>query len=162
MLATVYPPLDFPPTTLSITLSKLQVTAGRPFEGDVSIRNLGPNDAVLNLGITLGNGQSYPDRLSLVARDPKGQVYTFIFAGPGGVAGRIDPMVVSLARRRVYTVHGRWGALRELPPEKYKFHVEFEGVPARAVVSGMRDVNLNLLRYWLGKVSSNENTLSVP
>ena len=158
--ATVYPPIEFSPAELSITLSDLRVKSGRSFEGEVSIRNLGPNDAVLYLGETLGNGaHSYPNRLGLVARGPDGRVYNFVYA-PFFVAGRMDPMVVPLPAGAAYSVHGRWYALGEEPPGESVFHVEFEGVPARADSAGFRD--LNLMRFWIGKIASNEVTLSAP
>ncbi len=158
--AIVYPPIEFSPTELSITVSDLRRVSGGGFEGEVSIRNLGPNDAVLYLGETLGNGsRSYPNRLRLVARGPDGRVYNF--AGePFYVAGRMDPMVVPLLAGGAYSVHGRWYALGEGPHGTSVFHVEFEGAPARADSLGLRDVNL--MRFWLGKIASNEVTLSAP
>jgi len=157
--ATVYPVLDFPPTSLSITLSNLQITSNRGFAGDVSIENLGPNDAVLNLGMTLGNGRSIPRQISMVARGSDGRVYNFFPGGPAGAAGRVDPMVIHLRQHSAYAIHCTWVAPRELTPGGYAFHVEFEGSPARDPNPDMRDVNL--VRYWLGKVKSNDVTLAV-
>jgi hypothetical protein len=158
--AAVFPEVTSSPTTLSITLSNLQIASERQLEGDVSIQNLGPNDTMLNLGMTLGNGsRSYPDRLSLVAHGSDGSVYNLPFIGPGAIVGRVDPMVVPLPKRSVYTVHGQWWP-REVTPNTYAFHIEFEGVPPRDVNLDMP--GMNLFRCWLGKVSSNEITLSVP
>jgi hypothetical protein len=160
LFETAYPLIEFSPTGLSITLSDLRIGSGGGFEGEVSIRNLGPNDAVLYLGETLGNGShSYPNRLGLVARGPDGRVYNFVYA-PFFVAGRMDPMVVPLPAGGAYSVHGHWYAPSEGPPGGSVFHVEFEGVPARADSLGLRDVNL--MRFWLGKIASNEVTLSAP
>lgn len=68
-------------------------------------------------------------------------------------------MVVPLPKGSVYTVHGQWWP-REVMPNTYEFHIEFEGVPPRDVNLDMP--GMNLFRCWLGKVSSNEITLSVP
>ena len=129
--ATVYPVLDFPPASLSITLSNLQIAANRRFEGDVSIENLGPNDAVLNLGTTLGNGRSYPRRLALAGRGPDGKDYKLLLTGPGGVGGRLFPMVVPIRKQSAYTVHGEWWLTPQAPAGNYALHVEFEGVPSQ-------------------------------
>jgi hypothetical protein len=158
--AAVYPPIEVPPTTLSMMLSNLQSAGNGQFEGDVSLRNLGPNDAVLNLGVSLGNGaRSYPDKLSLVARGPDGALHKLHFAGMGAVAGRLDPMVVPLPMGSSYTVHGRWWA-SGVTAGKYAFFVEFQGTPARNANLDMP--GMNVMKCWLGKLNSNEITLTVP
>jgi hypothetical protein len=157
--ATVYPVLEFPPAKLSMVLANLQVTSTRAFEGDVTIQNLGPNDAILNLGTVLGNGRSSPDRLFLAGRGPDGKDYRLLPFGPGGVAGRIFVMVVRIPKQGAYKVHGRWWLAPQGPPGDYTLHVEFEGVPGRGHGPDAEDVNR--LRYWLGKLNSNDLTLPV-
>ena len=157
--AKVYPILDFPPTEISLTLSHLQVATARQFEGDVSIRNLGPNDAILNLGVSLGNGQTHPERLELVARGPDGREYR-LHSPPFYVAGRIYALVARIPKGGTYAIHVQWWELTQPPTDTYTFHVEFEGVQGRGTSPEMEEVSA--LRYWLGKVSSNEVSLKVP
>ena len=158
--AIVYPVLDFPPATLSIALTNLQVTpTPRIFEGDVTFRNLGPNDVILNLGTAVGNGQTLSSRLALVWRGPDGKEYRLLYLGAPGVAGRVFAIVVRIQNQGSYTVHGKWWLARQVPAGDYALHVEFEGVPARGDSRNGEDINR--LRYWLGKLSSNEVTLAV-
>jgi hypothetical protein len=157
--ATVYPVLDFPPAKLSMTLANLKVTPTRAFEGDVTIQNLGPNEAILNLGMALGNGRSSPNRLFLAGRGPDGKDYRLLPFGLA-VAGRIFVMVVRIPKPGTYTVHGSWWLAPQAPPGGYTLHVEFEGVPGRGTGLGAEDVNR--LPYWLGKLKSNDITLPVP
>lgn len=161
VFATVYPVLDFPPATLSITLANLQVAPGpRMYEGDVTIQNQGPNDVVLNLGMRVGNGQTLSSPLLLVGRGPDGKEYRLHFMGAPGVAGRVFPIVVRIQNQSAYTVHGKWWLAPQAPAGEYAIRVEFEGVPARGASSpGGEDINR--LRYWLGKLRSDEVALAV-
>ena len=160
--AVIFPLEKSAPTTLSMTLSNLHVTAQKSLEGDVAIQNTGPNDTMLNLGVMLGNGaKSFPVRLSLVARGPDGQIHKLGFTGlPGGMAGRSDPMMIPLPQQASYTVHARWGAFPELTADEYEFYVEFEGSAARDANADMRGENL--LNCWFGKIDSNEVSLEFP
>jgi hypothetical protein len=163
--ATVYPVLDFPPAKLSMALANLRVTPTRAFEGDVTIQNLGPNDAILNLGLALGDGRAVRGRLFLAGRGPDGKDYRLLPSG-SNVAGRIFVMVVRIPKQGAYTVHGSWWISSQAPPGDYTLHVEFEGVPGRGVGKPTRDdvpdaENVNVLPYWLGKLASNDVTLPV-
>jgi hypothetical protein len=160
-VAAVFPPVEFSPTSLSIALSNLQLSPQNLLEGDVAIRNGGPNDAILNVGFMLGGGDhSYPDRLLLKARGPDGQIHNLTYAGgPPGIAGRVDPMTVPIPQRGAYTLHVQWRLPPGLAPNRYAFYVEFEGTPARDVNPDARGVNL--FRFWLGKLTSNEIALDV-
>jgi hypothetical protein len=176
--ATVYPVLPFPPANLSISLASLKVTPTevatptkvtliKLLEGDVTIRNSGPNEAILNLGSTLGNGRSYPDRLFLAGRGPDGKDYELRPFGLMGVmGGRIFVMVVRIPSQGAYTVHHQWWLDPQAPSGNYSLHAVFEGVPGRGDDGPTRgDVpdaeNVNILPYWLGKLTSNDVTLPV-
>jgi hypothetical protein len=159
VFATVYPVLDFPPAALSIALANLQVATGpRMYEGDVTIQNHGPNDAILNLGTRAGNGQTLSSPLLLVGRGPDGKEYRLLFMG-APVAGRVFPIVVRLQNQSAYTVHGKWWLAPQAPAGEYAIRVEFEGVSAREAGPGGEEINRR--RYWLGKLRSDEVALTV-
>jgi hypothetical protein len=157
--AVVYPVIKADPTTLSITVTNLRLTPEKYFEGEVSIKNLGPNDTVLNLGTIFGD-KSYADRLVLMARGANGQLQRIEFMEPLMVAGRVDPMVVQLPDQATYTIPGKWLALKPIIPGSYTFYVEFEGSVARTYNSD--NTKINFLKYWLGKIDSNEVSLTIP
>jgi hypothetical protein len=79
--------------------------------------------------------------------------------GAPGVAGRVFATVVRIRNQSAYTVHGKWWLTPQAPAGDYALHVEFEGVPARGASPDGEDINR--LRYWLGKLSSNEVALAV-
>ncbi len=156
--ATVYPILEPSPTTLSITLSNLKTTQGKSFQGDILIKNLGPNDTVLNLGTIYG--ESYPDRLFLMARDTNGNVQKVGLMGPGLVmGGRTDPMIIQLPQEGTYAIPVKWWTLEPISSGDYRFYVEFEGSVARTDDSNSQ---INFFKYWSGKIDSNEVSLVIP
>lgn len=87
---------------------------GTPFEGvalcltrsaepglvTLELRNAGPKDAILNLGVMLANGaRQYPTAVTLTFRDATGKEHHGVLAQPGIVGGRLDPFIVPLPHR---------------------------------------------------------------
>jgi hypothetical protein len=64
----------------------------------LEVRNAGPKDAVLNLGIMLANGaRQYSTAITLVLTDAEGKGHHAELAEPAGVtSGRLDPFIVPL------------------------------------------------------------------
>jgi hypothetical protein len=73
-----------------------------PFEqgmATLEIRNIGDEDAVLDLGIMLANGaRQYANAITLTMRDAAGQEYQGVLAEPAIVSGRLDPFIISLPK----------------------------------------------------------------
>ena len=159
-LTTIYPPSPSAPTSLSMVLSNLKVLPHQQFEGDIVIQNLGPNDTMINLGITVANGaRSYPTGVSLVARSANGKIQKLGSSEPETISGRYDPMVVPLPLKAVYSVHAKWSTFPALSPGSYEFNVEFEGTSVRAHQGDMQ--GMNLIKSWIGKVESNKIKFNV-
>lgn len=63
----------------------------------VELRNAEESDLTLNLGIMLDNGRKqYPTAIFLNLTDTQGKSRRLDLIGPAGVAGRLDPFVLSL------------------------------------------------------------------
>lgn len=127
------------------------------FKGDVVISNLGPGDALINLGNVFGT-LACPSLLNLVARSETGHEYALEFFGvPGFVGGTIAKMNVSIPQGARYTAHGQWRTFPPLQPGTYVVHVEFEGRDRCTVKERLRP-----LLSWPGRIQSDELKVTIP
>lgn len=148
-------------TTLTIVLSNLHLSSNGGVEGDAAIQNIGIQDTIVNLGSMHGS-ESIPHQLSMVARNDRGQLYKLGVSGSRAIisGGRIDPMMVPLPQKAIYTIHAQWVVYPELHPGEYEFHLEFNGTQAWDSNIDMQGVNL--FNYWIGKIESNTVKLTLP
>ena len=59
----------------------------------LEIKNTGPKDALLNLGIMLDTGQKqYPNAIQLLVVDSEGKQHYAELAEPTWIGGRVDPL----------------------------------------------------------------------
>src|SRR5271156_1253633 len=81
---------------VALCLSRSAGTGGVTLE----LRNTGPKDAMLNLGIMLANGaRQYLTAITLTFTDATGKEHHGVLFEPGVVAGRLDPFIVPLPNR---------------------------------------------------------------
>ncbi|MGA7221525.1 MAG: hypothetical protein WA867_20040 [Candidatus Acidiferrales bacterium] len=132
----------------------------------VELRNAEESDLTLNLGIMLDNGRKqYPTAIFLNLTDTQGKSRRLDLIGPAGVAGRLDPFVLSL----------RVGATFSMPVDLDRYFAaaskEYEYKPTPGTYSleaqytgkGVpRDMDLLLGHYWEGTVKSNRLRFDVP
>lgn len=63
----------------------------------VELFNSSESDFALNLGLMLANGiKQYPTKILLTVTDAGGKSRQFSLIEPGGIAGRVDALVVPL------------------------------------------------------------------
>lgn len=95
----------------------------------VEIRNDGPTDAVLDLGIMLANGaRQYPRSVNLSVQDSAGVELEGTSIDPPVVAGRVDAFVVPLPR----------GAAFRLPLRLSRYFFHAAARPAEIAIPGGR------------------------
>jgi hypothetical protein len=143
--------------------------SAEPRGGTLEVRNTGPKDAVLNLGVMLANGaRQYATAITLVLTDAEGKQHHAELAEPTGViAGRLDPFIVPLPSGASLELLLRiseprpWyasGDLEDFEPDRkkhYRVQAQFTGKGV-----SQRDANLDvkgiaLMPYWTGVVVSN-------
>ena len=128
---------------------------------NVTLQNVGKKDLVLNLGMMLANGkEQYATAVKLIFADPNGKSYEFrnnIGRHPG-IAGRVDPFLVPLARGCTYALRvdfdNYWFVPVGISLPKGKYH-------AAAIFEGkaldFKDTNLYTRdTYWAGVIKSKE------
>ena len=82
---------------LSLVPANGSPASSKGFQFRVEIRNVGSNDLLLKLGGMLANGQrQYPNALSLLITNPKGEAIECGFPGPFAVAGWVGPFILPL------------------------------------------------------------------
>ena len=138
---------------------------------EVSFRNTGANDFVLNLGHMLGNGKvMLPDAVRLVLTRPSGttcELHYFDRRYPR-VAGRVDDFVVALPAEAEYTLRLNgdrlWCAATQefqtaLAPGPYRVTIRFQGRGAETENLDMKGVSL--LAFWKGTAESGQASFHV-
>jgi hypothetical protein len=140
---------------------------------EVSFKNVGPNDFVLNLGIMLANGKvMFPDavRVNLTGRSAAASTceLKYVDRRYSGIAGRVDDFVVALPVGAVYTIRltgdRLWCAATSefqatLAPGQYRVSAHFEGRGAGFENLDMKGVAL--LNFWKGAAASGDASFEV-
>jgi hypothetical protein len=135
----------------------------------LTLRNVGDHDVTLNLGVMLGNGKvQSPTRIAIKFTDALGNTRLFKFYDKrySGVGGRLDDYVVPLRIGSTYTFQLTFDqfwcqettefSIPLLSGDNY-LTAQFEGAGPGSVNSDMQGTKL--MKFWLGKVSSNTLTL---
>lgn len=130
----------------------------------VSIENVGEDDALLNLGEMLGNGNVLlPDAIRLTLTDSAGESRELRFSDREhpGVAGRVDDYILPLRSGSVHTLRlslvDYWSPDTqefriELKPGTYSVRAAFTGTGAQALNSDTE--GLRLMHFWTGRLES--------
>ena len=133
----------------------------------LEVRNTGPKDTVLNLGIMLANGaRQYPTAIRLTLTDAKGNVHQGVLAEPGIVTGRLDPFIVPLPRgaslillldltKYVLYISGQIEEFRPDPKTPYTVQAQFTGQGLTQAEANLDVKGLALMPYWTGTAVSN-------
>jgi hypothetical protein len=134
----------------------------------LEIRNTGPENAVLNLGIMLANGErQYPTAVTVVLTDQKGKQHRAELAEPSGtIGGRIDPLIVPLPsgaslRLPVDIAKCLWYAAGQLegikpdPKKRYILQAQFTGKGVSQGEANLDVKGIALMHYWTGTAVSN-------
>lgn len=131
----------------------------------MELQNVGDHDLILNLGFMLANGsKQYPSAIVLTIIDPQGKLRQFDLIGPGGIAGRMDPLVLPLPTGSTFSLpvdlEKYWAAA---PKEfEYKFQngtysleARFSGKAVTSQEANLDVKGIALMPYWTGTVTSN-------
>lgn len=129
----------------------------------VSIKNVGDEDRLLNLGSMLGNGKVLMPAIGLTITDSAGASRELQFSDKRhpGVAGRVDDYILPLRSGSVYTLRlsleNYWCPDTrefsiELTPGTYTVRATFTGNGAKSVNSDTG--GLTLLHFWMGHLES--------
>jgi hypothetical protein len=134
----------------------------------LEVRNAGPKDAVLNLGIMLANGaRQYSTAITLVLTDAEGKGHHAELAEPAGVtSGRLDPFIVPLPsgaslKLPVHISKCLWYASGHIedfepdPKKHYTVQAQFTGKGVSQAEANLDVKGIALMPYWTGAVVSN-------
>ena len=144
------------------------LATGEGAEFDISFRNTGKADTTLNMGLMLGNGQTFASAVGLVLTDAMGTTRILESNGPGRIAGRVDDYLVLLKAGEVWTLRARLGdywcrATKEfeikLVEGLYKVSATYVGKDRQHINSG--DKGPPAAKIWIGQLSSNTVSFSV-
>jgi len=132
----------------------------------VDLQNVGDHDLVLNLGFMLANGRrQYPDAIILTIIDPQGNAGQFDLIGPGGIAGRLDPLIVPLPTGSTFSLpvdlDKYWAAAPKDFDYKfqrgtYSLEARFSGKTVSSQEANLDVKGIALMPYWTGTVTSNQ------
>jgi hypothetical protein len=155
---------------MSISATKPKFTNETPVF-QVTLKNAGDKDAVLNLGMMLANGKVLlPDAIHLILTDSTGKSKELHFADRRypGVAGRIDDYAVPLCVGSSYilrlSLDNFWcPEMKEfrlkLKPGQYRVRSEFAGKGAQFVNGDMEGIKL--MNFWQGTLQSDVTTFRI-
>jgi hypothetical protein len=134
----------------------------------LEVRNTGPKDAVLNLGIMLANGaRQYPTAITLVLTDAEGKEHHAELAEPLGlISGRLDAFVVPLPSgaslklplqisKCIWYASGQLEDFELDPKKHYTLQAQFTGKGVSQTEAGLDVKGIALMPYWTGTVVSN-------
>jgi hypothetical protein len=133
----------------------------------LELRNTGPKDAILNLGVMLANGaRQHPTAVTLTFRDATGKQQHGVLAEPGVVGGRLDPFIVPLPNRASlklaldiskYALYasGHIEDLRPDPTKRYTIQAQFTGRGVNQAEANLDMKGIALMPYWTGTLVSN-------
>jgi hypothetical protein len=134
----------------------------------LEIKNTGPEDAVLNLGIMLANGaRQYPRAVTLLLIDSEGKQHHAELAEPTLIAGRVDPFIVPLPKGASlklplyffkYFNFAANHVMEEFkldPVKHYTVQAQFTGIAISQATANLDIKGIALMPFWTGTVSSN-------
>jgi hypothetical protein len=134
----------------------------------LELRNTGPKDAVLNLGIMLANGaRQYPTAITLMLTDAEGKEHHAELAEPAGViGGRLDPFIVPLPSgaslklpvrisKCLWYASGQLEDFRPDPTKRYRVQAQFTGKGVNQAEANLDMKGIALMPYWTGILVSN-------
>jgi hypothetical protein len=131
----------------------------------LELRNVGEHDLVLNLGITLANGsRQYPQAIVLTIVDPQGKSRPFDLIEPGGVAGRMDPLILPLPVGSAFSLpidlSKYWPAASKefefrFYRGRYSLEARFTGKGVSSQETNLDVKGIALMPYWTGTATSN-------
>lgn len=125
----------------------------------VELRNAEESDLTLNLGIMLDNGRKqYPIAILLNLADTQGNSRRLDLIEPAGVAGRLDPFVLSLPVGATFSMLVDLDKYFAPSSEEYDYKPTPGTCSLEAQFTGKgvpRDMDLLLGHYWEGTVKSN-------
>lgn len=136
----------------------------------LELRNTGPKDAILDLGIMLANGaRQYPTAITLTFRDEIGKEHHGVLTEPGLVAGRLDPFIVPLPNHASlklaldiskYTLYasGQIEDSRPDPTKRYTLQAQLTGKGVNQTEANLDMKGIALMPYWTGTLVSNKVT----
>lgn len=139
---------------------------------EVTFESAGPQDALLNLGLMVGNGRTMvPHAVRLVVRGATCGTCELEYADPRvtHVGGRLDDLAVGLPRSGRYTLRlplrDFWcGARKQCPmpwpAEPLHVFARFRGGPAVSVNLDMS--GMGLMHFWRGTLQPGAVSLRVP
>ena len=139
---------------------------------EVTFENAGPQDALLNLGLMVGNGRTMvPHAVRLVVRGATFGTCELEYADRRvtHVGGRLDDLVVGLPRSGRYTLRlplrDFWCGARKQFPMRWpaaRLHVfaRFRGGPAVSVTLDMP--GMRLMHFWRDTLESGVVSVRVP
>ena len=137
----------------------------------VTLENVGDKDAVLNLGMMLGNGKVHlPDAIHLTLIDSRGKSRELHFSDRRypGIAGRVDDYAIPLRAGSAYTVKlsldNFWCPKTKefrlnLKPGVYRVRSEFTGKGAQSVNGDMEGIKL--MNFWKGTLQSDATVFRI-
>jgi hypothetical protein len=138
---------------------------------EVSFRNTGPNDALLNLGWMTGNGRvMFPDAVRVRLTEPSGTTCELHYFDRRHalIRGRVDDLVVGLPAGSAYvlrlTSDRLWCTAAVEPrttlvPGRYRATARFEGNGAQTTNLDMP--GLALMTFWKGRLDSGEASFEI-
>jgi hypothetical protein len=133
----------------------------------LDLRNTGPRDALVNLGVMLANGaRQYPTAITLTLSDEAGKQHHGVLAEPVGVAGRVDPLIVPLPNgaslrlaldisKYVYSASGHIEDFRPDRTKRYTVEAQFTGHGVTPTEANLDVKGIALMPYWTGTLVSN-------
>lgn len=156
--------------TNSLRLTIAQKGSGANFS--VELHNEGTQALILNVGMMLANGrQQYADRIQLHLRDPNRGLLHLDRIGLGGIAGRMDPMVVPLPPGATFALGidlTQYGAPKEkdwqlnLSPGHYMLQAEYTGIGVSQRTTNLDMAGIALMPFWTGHVQSANLPFTLP
>lgn len=146
---------------IRMALSAANVAAASPSDAEfyIAFQNIGPKDALLNLGIMVGGFQE-PCAIRLILTDPNTQTKEILYRSRrvGLIRGRVDDFVVALPSGATYVLRVNLAQLSaypilELRSGRYRLAARFEG-------KGPQFLNLDTpgiggWPFWKGIAQSN-------
>lgn len=137
----------------------------QPSELVVTIRNTGQSDTAVYLGTALANGRWYePASLTIeLTRTGRSEPEDLVYLGMRGIAGRIDPWIVTLPARAAFMLTLRSGDFVSTTQPTPSANPEALAIrlTGRPIISTSLDMpGLNLWSVWIGTTRSNRLQLS--
>ena len=132
----------------------------------VTFENGGNKDAMLNLGIMLGNGRvQLPDAIKLILTNPNGKSREVSVKLPGMITGRMDDYVVSLRAGSIYSL--KLGLDHLSSPENWEYNKLTLVSGSYSIHTGAKALNLDTpgvgtMSFWLGTLKSDEGARYLP